>query len=108
MKKNELEKTSRLIEGLKRLGKIRIVGPASMQNRGAVVSVDIKEGDNAIVADILSREYGVETRVGLHCAPNAHKTLGTFPHGTIRFSPGVFTSDEDIDIALTALEEIIK
>ena len=108
LKKNELEKTSRLIEGLKRLGKIRIVGPASMQNRGAVVSVDVKEGDNAIVADILSREYGVETRVGLHCAPNAHKTLGTFPHGTIRFSPGVFTTDEDIDIALTALEEIIK
>ena len=53
-------------------------------------------------------EYGLETRVGLHCAPNAHKTLGTFPTGTIRFSFGIFNTEEDIDAAIRAITEIVS
>ncbi|MCR5732278.1 MAG: aminotransferase class V-fold PLP-dependent enzyme [Sphaerochaetaceae bacterium] len=108
LKKNELLQTERLLEGLKSIDKIRIVGPSCIEKRGAVISIDAIDKDNAVIADILSREFGIETRVGLHCAPNAHKTLGTFPHGTIRFSPGPFTKEEDIDDTLTALRELFK
>ena len=63
--------------------------------------------DEAEVADGLSREYGIMTRVGLHCAPSAHKTLGTFPEGTIRLSLGYFNTANDVDAAVTALEELL-
>lgn len=59
------------------------------------------------MADRLSRDYGVETRVGLHCAPAAHKTLGTYPTGAIRFSPAFFTKDGEIDGAVAALKEVL-
>ena len=46
------------------------------------------------------------TRVGLHCAPSAHKTIGTYPEGTIRFSFGPENTKEEVKAALQALEEI--
>ena len=60
------------------------------------------------MADRLSREYGVLTRCGLHCAPNAHKVCGTFPQGTVRFSFSHLNTAEEIDLALAALAEILK
>ena len=54
----------------------------------------------------LDASYGVMTRVGLHCAPNAHKTLGTYPEGTIRFSFGPENTKAEVDLALRALAEI--
>ena len=50
---------------------------------------------------------GIMTRCGLHCAPSAHKTLGTFPQGTVRFSIGYANTEGDIDRALSAIKEII-
>ena len=49
---------------------------------------------------LLEEGFGVLTRVGLHCAPAAHRTLGTYPQGTVRFAPGFFTSDAQIDAAI--------
>jgi selenocysteine lyase/cysteine desulfurase len=57
-----------------------------LNRRVGVVSCDFIARTNAEVADRLAREYGVLTRCGLHCAPNAHKVSGTFPQGTVRFS----------------------
>ena len=54
----------------------------------------------------LETEYGILTRCGLHCAPTAHKTLGTFPRGTVRFSTGWFTAEADIDAALAAIQSL--
>ena len=62
-----------------------------------VFSLDFAGRDNAEVAYQLEADYGILTRCGLHCAPAAHKTLGTFPRGTVRFSTGWFTSEADID-----------
>jgi selenocysteine lyase/cysteine desulfurase len=55
----------------------------------------------------LDREYGICCRVGLHCAPEAHGTIGTFPGGTVRLSPGHFNTVDDIDRTLQAIREII-
>lgn len=62
----------------------------------------------AEVACRLDEDYGIMTRVGLHCAPSAHKTLGTYPAGTIRFSFGWHNTEEEIDRALDTLEHILK
>ena len=53
----------------------------------------------------LEQEYGIMTRVGLHCAPLAHKSLGTFPEGTVRFSIGPFNTEEEIDTAIEAIRK---
>ena len=56
---------------------------------------------------LLDKNYGIMTRVGLHCAPSAHKTLGTYPTGTIRFSFGYFNTEEEVLFAVKALEELL-
>ncbi|MDO4961078.1 MAG: aminotransferase class V-fold PLP-dependent enzyme [Eubacteriales bacterium] len=76
--------------------------------RIGVVSIELPGRDAAEAADILDRDYGIVTRVGLHCAPNAHKTLGTFPQGTIRFSFGYFNTEEDVLATVRALWEMLK
>jgi selenocysteine lyase/cysteine desulfurase len=55
---------------------------------------------------ILDESFGIMARTGLHCAPSAHRTLGTFPHGAVRFSFGWFNTAAEIDIAVQALREI--
>ena len=70
-----------------------------------MVSVDFLNGDNGMIAFQLEQEYGIMTRVGLHCAPLAHKSLGTFPEGTVRFSIGPFNTEEEIDTAIEAIRK---
>jgi selenocysteine lyase/cysteine desulfurase len=106
---HELALTKRFIDGLLPLeesGDVRICGLKGTEGRTGVVSIQTLKVDCADTAFRLDFEYGVETRVGLHCAPNAHKTLGTFPTGTIRFSFGNFNTEEDVDTALRAIREI--
>ena len=67
-----------------------------MDGRMSVFPVNVAWTDNGTLADRLSG-FGYETRPGLHCAPSAHKTLGTFPQGALRVSPGYFTSESEID-----------
>ena len=64
--------------------------------------------DNAEVAFLLSDRYGVMTRCGLHCAPRAHQTLGTFPQGTVRFSFSHHNTPEEVDICLEGLRQILS
>ena len=73
-----------------------------------VVSLQIQGMDQAAAARLLDEEYGILVRVGLHCAPSAHKTLGTFPEGTIRFSFGYFNTEEEVDASVEALREIVS
>lgn len=102
--------TQYFLDGLKKLDPsqetIRIIGKDTIEGRCAVVSVQTLRVDMAQAAYELDSEYGIMTRVGLHCAPSAHKTLGTFPAGTIRFSFGPENSVEELDTALKALAEI--
>ena len=71
-----------------------------------MISVDFTQADNAEAAFRLESEFGILTRCGLHCAPSAHKTLGTFPQGTVRFSLGFSSTAADVDAALAALRAI--
>ena len=86
---------------------IRIIGKKDLTDRNAVVSIQTPEIDMSQVAWQLDNEYGVMTRVGLHCAPNAHKTLGTYPAGTIRFSFGPENTKNELDFAIQGLKKIL-
>lgn len=102
---HELSLTKRFLFDLQALG-IPIVGPIHTTSRVGVVSIRPVFGDPAQIAGLLEEKYGILTRVGLHCAPAAHKSLGTWPEGTIRFSFGYFNTEEDVDYTLTALKEL--
>ncbi len=98
--------TERFLAGLDPMakdGRITVCGRPNGDGRIGVVSLTTCGQDVADVAYRLDEAYGVMTRVGLHCAPAAHKTLGTYPTGTIRFSFGWWNTQEEVDTALTAL-----
>ena len=99
--------TDRFLNGIKTLPGVRILGPLLPEERVGVVSLDFIGRDNAEIAFALEREYGILTRCGLHCAPGAHKALGTFPQGTVRFSFGWATTDDEIDAAIKAVKELV-
>ncbi len=107
----ELSLTGYFLEQLQALDDtgrhIRIIGKKELTNRNAVVSIQTPEIDMSQVAWQLDNEYGVMTRVGLHCAPNAHKTLGTYPAGTIRFSFGPENTKNELDFAIQGLKKIL-
>ena len=106
VRSHELELTERFLSRALDIPCLRVVGRRNISGRAGVVSVVPENADPALVADALGREYGIMVRVGLHCAPNAHKTLGTFPTGTIRFSFGRWNTPQQVDTALSALREL--
>lgn len=106
LRAHELALTKRFLDGLRGLPHLRLAGTWEPDARVGVISVDFLAMDNAEAADRLEREFGILTRCGLHCAPSAHKTLGTFPQGTVRFSLGYRTTPEDVDAALAALSTL--
>ena len=110
IKEHELNLTKYFIDGIISLDdeNIQIAGKKDISGRMGVVSIFIKNKEMAQIAYELDEKYGIMTRVGLHCAPSAHKTLGTYPKGTIRFSFGWWNTKEDIDVAIDALANLTK
>ncbi len=109
IRKHELDLTGRFLDGLRELeraGLIRILGRPDCFERTGVVSLQTTTIELSQAAYLLDADHGIMTRVGLHCAPSAHKTLQTFPTGTIRFSFGWWNTADDVDAALRALEVI--
>ena len=94
------------LEGLKGIDGMILSGLTEMKGRLPVFSFNIEGKDNGILADGLSR-LGFETRPGLHCSPSAHKTLGTFPQGTLRVSPGYFTDTGEAGEFIYALKTLL-
>lgn len=92
-------------DALKGVDGIRLAGTANPE-RCAVTSVDFVNIDNGEAAYILDTRYDIKVRSGLHCAPLAHKALGTFPQGTVRFSFGFFNTADDVAAAVTAIKEM--
>ena len=105
---HELTLTKTFLEGLRSITGINIIGKQDIQDRTAVVSITIDGMDPASIAYELESTYHIMTRVGLHCAPRAHQTLGTYPEGTVRFSFGYANTLEEVDMALSALHTILK
>ena len=79
---------------------------ADPAHRGSAVSFRVEGMDPADVGARLEKRSGVLVRAGLHCSPNGHRALGTFPAGTVRVSPGPFTTRAEIATFLSALREI--
>ena len=108
LQERERQLTKYFLDKLRDVKDIRLAGPWDLENRVGVISVDFAQVDNAEAAYRLEQDYGILTRCGLHCAPSAHKTLGTFPQGTVRFSVGHYTTEAEIDTAVQALAEIAQ
>ncbi len=111
----EMALTEKFIEGITVLeqsedgnGRIKLVGIEGTKMRTAVVAVAFSDVDPSEVSYLLERQFGIATRVGLHCAPVAHKHLGTFPRGVVRFSFSAFNTIEEINMALEALKTILR
>lgn len=108
LRETEMALMKRFINGVKCIKSVRLVGTDQLHQRVGVMSLDFLNKDNAAVAFTLEEEYGILTRCGLHCAPCAHKTLKTFPQGTVRFSIGHATTEEEIDTAVAAIRTIAE
>lgn len=108
LQERERQLTKYFLDKLRDVKDIRLAGPWDLENRVGVISVDFAQVDNAEAAYRLEQDYGILTRCGLHCAPSAHKTLGTFPQGTVRFSVGHYTTEAEIDTAVQAIAEIAQ
>jgi selenocysteine lyase/cysteine desulfurase len=104
---NEERLTEQLLAYFLSDSRITVIGPHDMHARTSVISVDFPSLDNAQVADALFLDAGIETRVGLHCAPIAHKTVGTFPRGTVRFSLGYATTEQEISDTIASCKRVL-
>jgi cysteine desulfurase family protein len=107
VQEHEIQLTNVLLDGLNSIKGVKIYGPRRGVERAAVVSVNIEGVSPMEAALILDTSFGIAVRAGLHCAPDAHKTLGTIDAGgTIRISPGFFNTEKDIEQCLEGLAAI--
>lgn len=108
LRSHEMALCCRFLEGLDKIPGVALCGTRDPDRRVGVISVDFRNQDNAMAAFRLETEFGILTRCGLHCAPSAHKTLDTFPRGTVRFSLGFASTEADVDAALAAIASIAQ
>ncbi|HPB02550.1 MAG TPA: aminotransferase class V-fold PLP-dependent enzyme [Bacteroidales bacterium] len=87
---------------------ISLYGPSASEDRLPLISMNIKNMEPTDLAAILDKEYGIMVRAGLHCSPLAHQTIGTFPGGTLRFSFGCFSTEEEAKLSIEALKKIVS
>jgi len=97
-----------LIDGLRGIAGVTVYGTLDASRQVAPVAFNIDGIAPSEVGLRLDEEYDVLCRVGLHCAPAAHRTIGTFPDGTVRFAAGAFTTREDTDAALQAVAKLVR
>jgi cysteine desulfurase/selenocysteine lyase len=100
--------TQRLIDGLRQIPKLRVFGTRDAGRQTTAVSFTVDGQSVSEIAGRLDEEFEIMCRPGLHCAPEAHRTLGTLPHGTVRFAPGVFSNEGEIDEAIAAVARLTE
>lgn len=106
IRQHELKLAEMFIDNLKQIDDINIYGPVDIEKQAPTISITHKEHDLGQLSYILDDKYGIMTRSGLHCAPFAHKTIGSFPEGTLRFSIGYFNTEDEITYTLDKLMEL--
>ncbi|MBI3813944.1 MAG: aminotransferase class V-fold PLP-dependent enzyme [Nitrospinae bacterium] len=106
IRNKELHFAAEIMSEFKKIKGVKLYGSPNPAERVSVVSFNIGEKDPAEVGNILNEKYDIMSRVGLHCAPNAHRTIGTFPVGTVRVSVGYFNTEEDIERLIKAVRDI--
>jgi selenocysteine lyase/cysteine desulfurase len=108
IRRREQDLTQRLIDGLLDVPGVRVYGGLDADRQIGVVSFNIDGVSPSEVGSRLDDEYQIMCRVGLHCAPAAHRTIGTFPNGTVRFGLGTFTTEDEIDSAVEAVKGLAE
>ncbi len=108
IRKHEEDLTRHFIEELSKVHGVKLYGPSDIREQGAVVSLNIGDEDSSEISYILDEVYNIAVRPGLHCAPLAHKTIGTFEQGVVRFSFGIFNTHDEIELGIKAIKEICK
>ena len=106
IRQHELKLAEMFIDGLKQIDDINIYGPGDIEKQAPTISITHEHHDLGQLSYILDDKYGIMTRSGLHCAPFAHKTIGSFPEGTLRFSIGYFNTEDEITYTLDKLMEL--
>lgn len=108
IRKSLSELTRLFISECEKLDEITLYGPLASEERLPLVSLNVDNITPADLAATLDKNFGIMVRPGLHCSPLAHQAIGTFPKGTLRFSLGCFTTEEEVKYSLNALEKIIR
>lgn len=103
---HEASLLTRLLQGLRNISGLVVFGPQDVDRQVGVVSVRLRGWEPVDLGVALDQEFDVAVRTGLHCAPGAHRTIGTFPTGTVRLSPGYFTRPEEVDWVVSSLEAL--
>jgi cysteine desulfurase/selenocysteine lyase len=106
IRRHEEALTAQLIKGLQAVPGVTLYGGRDASRQAATVSFNIAGSEPSEVGLQLDEEYDIMSRVGLHCAPSAHKTIGTFPTGTVRFGLSYFSTEEEVEAALRAVREM--
>jgi cysteine desulfurase family protein len=106
IRKHEEDLCEYMLNRLEEVPNIVIYGPKDSKKRAAVISINIGNMDSGEITFLLDSEHDIATRSGIHCAPLAHKTLGTLEQGAVRFSLGYFNTKQDIDTAIEVLKQI--
>lgn len=97
---------ARLIEAVKGDGRFTVLGTLDPTARVGTVSINIEGMDAPDVGSILDDSFEIAVRPGLHCSPYAHRRFGTYPDGAVRVSPGAFSTEDEIDQLIEALDQI--
>ncbi len=105
---HEIALTRRLLEGLRDIEGVTVYSTADAHQQVATVSFNIAGLEPSEVGLRLDERYGILCRVGLHCAPSAHRTIGTFPAGTVRFGLSIWNTVDEVDAALEAVRALTK
>jgi len=105
---HEMSLVKAILSGLTAVPGVNIYGPRDADRSVAVVSFTVSGQYVSDIGSKLDEEFGILCRVGLHCAPAAHRTIGTFPDGTVRFAPGFSTTLDDVDAAVLAVQRIVR
>jgi cysteine desulfurase family protein len=103
---HEMGLTQQLIDGLLTIPKVKVYGGLKAIEQTATVSFNVLDREPSDVGVLLDEEFDIMCRVGLHCSPVSHKTIGTFPDGTIRFGLGLLNTADEIEKAISAVRQI--
>ena len=99
---------SLFLAGLSEIPSVTLYGALNPTRQVDTIALNITGLSPSEAGFILDDEYGIQSRIGLHCAPAAHRTIGTYPTGTIRFASGIFTSNSEVHLALDAVRQLVK
>ncbi len=108
IRSHEIRLTKKLLDGLSSIAGVTIYGEQDPEKQIATVSFNILGKQPSEIGLRLDEEFGILCRVGLHCSPASHKTIGTFPTGTVRFGLGFFNTEEEVDVAIAAVRKLAE